>query len=165
MSIRQGTADSPKANMCSGSLARLASCATNSPTDCGPRMGFHCSFEPRPHLRILSSDVAAPELAFEPGAEGLASFCRSRMEVNASASGVSHTTLFADQGGVAEQRRLDRQHVIAGRVAALVYTIEHEQLDGKARGSRERHGAECHAAWRRCPTQKWNRCERIDSRW
>jgi len=165
MSIRQGTADSPKANMCSGSLARLASCATNSPTDCGPQMRCSLFIRARLHFRFLSSDVAAPELAFEPGAEGLASFCRSRIKVNASAPGVSHTTPFADQRGVAEQRRLDRQHVIAGHVAALVYTIEHEQLDGKARGSRERHGAECHAAWRRCPTQKWNRCERIDSRW
>ncbi len=82
-------------------------------------------------VRGLPEDVAALGLSVEPGAQGHLGIRVTGKKVDTAPTRRPDPSPLADQGGIAEQRGFDGQHVVARHIAGIVDAIEDEQLNGR----------------------------------
>ena len=86
------------------------------------------------------------------------------VKIDASASEPSDPSPLADEGGIIEERRLKREHVIASHIASSIDALEDEKLDPLGGGWRSiGHSPESRASGARRPTKKMNQFRGTDS--
>jgi len=73
-------------------------------------------------------DVTTTGFAPEPGLEGFDGLHLTIEQIEPPSAAATETTPFAHQGGIAKQRRLDREHIEPRHVAGRISPLEHEVL-------------------------------------
>lgn len=75
---------------------------------------------------LHSLPIAATALASQPNVEREMGVARLREEFAAALAGRTDTSPLADQGAIAEQRRFDRQHIVARHVLGRVDPVKED---------------------------------------
>lgn len=85
----------------------------------------------RLRARKMPLDVTTTGFAPEPGLEGFDGLHLTIEQIEPSPTTPTETAPCAHQGRIAEQRRLDREHVKPRHVAGRIAPLEHEILHGE----------------------------------